>query len=76
MDHPSIITTDENIVAVERIAVHDRQASVRRIADELAIPTTTIYEIVSNHLGMKKVSTRWVLKLLIPVQRSEIVIKS
>ena len=76
MDRPSIITTDENIVAVERIAVHDRQTSVRRLADELAIPTTTVYEIMSNHLGMKKISTRWVLKLLIPVQRSEIVVKS
>ena len=50
--------------------MHDRQISVRRLAYELPIPTTTtttVYEIMSNHLGMKKVSTRWVPKLLTPI---------
>ena len=46
----------------------DRQISVRRLAYELAIPTTTVYEIMSNHLAMKKVSTKWVSKLLTPIQ--------
>ena len=37
--------------------------SVRRLAYELTIPTTitiTVYQIISNHLGMQKVSTGWV----------------
>ena len=55
---PSIITTGQNIEAVGRIVMHDRQISVRRLAYELTMPTTTVYEIVSNHLGMKKVSAR------------------
>ena len=55
---PSTITIDENIQAVERIVMHDRQISVRHVAYDLAIPTTTVYEIMSNHLGMKKVSIR------------------
>ena len=38
----------------------NRQISVRRLPYELPIPTITVYEIISNHLGMKKVSTRWV----------------
>ena len=66
---PSIITTDQNIQAVERIVMHDRQISVYRIAYKLAIPTTTVYEIISDHLGMKKVSTRWVPNLLASIQR-------
>ena len=66
MGHPSTITTDENIEAVERIVMHNRQVSVRRLAEELVI----IHEIMDNQLGMKKVSTRWILKLLTPIQRA------
>ena len=70
-DHPSTITMDQSIEIVERIVMHDRQISLRCIAYELDIPTTTtVCEIMSNHLGMKKVSTRWVPKLFIPIQRA------
>ena len=57
MDRLSTITTDENIEAVERMVMHDRQVSVSRVAYELAIPKTTIHEIMDNQLGMKKVCT-------------------
>ena len=69
MGHPSTITTDENIEAVERIIMYDRQISIRRLAEELVIPKTIIHEIMNNHMGMKKVCTRWGPKLLTPVQR-------
>ena len=49
--------------------MRDRQISVRRLAEEWAIPKTTIHEIMNNHMSMKKVCTRWVLKLLTPIQR-------
>ena len=64
---PSTITSDENIEAVERTVIRDRQMSVHRVADELAIPTTTVYEFMNNHFGMKKVSTTWVRELLSPI---------
>jgi histone-lysine N-methyltransferase SETMAR len=67
---PSTTNTDENIEAVERIVMRDRQISVRRVADELGIPKTNVHEIMNNHLGMKKVCTRWVPKLLTPLQRA------
>ena len=52
--------------------MHDQQISVSRVAYELVTPTTTtVYEIMSNHLGMKKASTRWVPKLLTSIQRDE-----
>ena len=44
VDHPSTITTDENIEAVERIVMHNWQVSVRRQAEELVI----IHEIMDN----------------------------
>ena len=48
----------------------DWKISVRRIAYELYIPTTTVYEIMINDLSMKKVSTRWGPKLLTPIKRA------
>ena len=64
MDHPSTITANENIEVVERIVMHDRQISIRRLAEELTI----IHEIMNNHMGMKKVRTQWVKKLLTLIQ--------
>ena len=58
MGRLSIITADENIEAVERIVMRDRQISIRRLVEELPIPKTTIHEIMNNHMGMKKVCTR------------------
>ena len=74
--HPSTITTDENVEAVERIEMRDRKISVHCITYELIIQTTTVYEMMSNHLGMKKISTRWIPKLFTPLQRSQIVVKN
>ena len=63
---PSIITADENIETVERIVMHDRQISIRRPAEELTI----IHGIMNNYMGMKKVCTQWLPKLLTPIQRA------
>ena len=48
--------------------MHDRQISVRCATDELGISKTSLYEIISDYLGMKKVCTRWVPKLLTRLQ--------
>ena len=69
MGRPSTITADENIEAVERIVMRDRQISIRRLTEELPIPKTSIHEIMNNHMAMKKVCTRWVSKFLTPTQR-------
>ena len=70
MGPPSTITVDENVEAVERIVMRDRQNSIRRVAYELAILKIIIHEIMDNHMGMKKVCTWWILKLLTPIQRA------
>ena len=62
MGRPSTITTDENIEALERIVMRNRQISIRRVAYKLVIPKTTTRESMNNHMGMKKVCTRWVPK--------------
>ena len=60
-DPTSTITTDQNIQIVQWIVICDWQISICRLAYELPISTVTVYEIISNDLGMKKVSTRWVM---------------
>ena len=70
MSRPSTITIDENIELVEPIVMRNRQVSLRRLAEELAISKTIMHEIMNNQLGMKKVCTRWILKLLTPIQRA------
>ena len=69
MGQPSTIIADENIEVVERIVMRNRQISICRVVEELGIPKITIHEIMNNHMGMKKVCTRWILKLLTPIQR-------
>ena len=70
MGRPSTITTDENMEAIERIVMRNRQVSIRRPAEELAIPKTIIHEIMNNRIDMKKVCTQRILKLMTPIQRA------
>ena len=58
MDPTSSLTTDQKIQALQRIGMRNRQISLRSLPYELSIPTTTVYQIISSHLGMKRVSTR------------------
>ena len=65
MGSTSTITNDQNIEVVERIVKHDRQSSVRRVAYQVGIPTTTVYEIMSSHLGMKKAFFKMDIKIVV-----------
>ena len=49
--------------------MRDRQISVRRVVNELATSKSSILEIMNNYLDMSKACTRWVPKLLMPIQR-------
>ena len=73
MGRPSTITTQENIESVEQIVMRNRQVFVRGVAEELPILKIIIHEIMDNQLGTKKVCTRWILKLLTPIQRANLV---
>ena len=53
MGRPSTITTGENIEAVERIVMRNRQVSVCRVAEELTIPKIIIHDVTDSQLGMK-----------------------
>ena len=55
---PSTSKTNENVSRVQTLLNSDRRMSIRMIADELSIPQTQVFEIVTENLGMRKVCAR------------------
>ena len=45
---PSTAVSNENIQAVERLVMRDRQISVRRVTNQLDISKTIVYEILNS----------------------------
>jgi len=56
--------TDENIRAVTRLIAEDRRVSVKTIASEVGISYGSAQQIITDHLEYRKVSARWVPRLL------------
>ncbi|GFN91049.1 histone-lysine N-methyltransferase SETMAR [Plakobranchus ocellatus] len=57
-------TNEENTTRVEELIRCDRRMKIRKIALKLEIPKSTVNEIVHDILGYRKVSVRWVPKML------------
>ncbi|UYV74865.1 hypothetical protein LAZ67_12001525 [Cordylochernes scorpioides] len=62
--------TQGNIDKIHVLVMLDRIMTVRRIEETLGILKTTVDRIMREHLGHRKLSARWVLKLLIPDQKA------
>ncbi|UYV73413.1 hypothetical protein LAZ67_10003098 [Cordylochernes scorpioides] len=62
--------TQENIDKIHDLAMLDRRMTVRQIEETLGIPKTTVDRIMREHLGFRKISARWVPKLLTPDQKA------
>ena len=48
------------IDCVERLVLNNRRIKVAELASECAISNGSVYTIIHEHLGMSKVSARWV----------------
>ena len=57
-------TTDENIEAVKKIILENRQISIREVADGIGISFGSCQAILMDVLGMKRAAAKIVLKLL------------
>ncbi|KAL0828929.1 hypothetical protein ABMA28_003828 [Loxostege sticticalis] len=68
---PSEAITDENIKFVEVTVLEDRRLKTKDLAVMTGLSKTTVLRILHEHLGMNKVSARWVPKLLSAVQKQE-----
>ena len=62
--HPSTSTTDENVEKVEEMVMNDRRITIRDVTDDVGISIGSWHEIFSNGLGMKRVTAKFVPKLL------------
>ncbi|GFO34057.1 histone-lysine N-methyltransferase SETMAR, partial [Plakobranchus ocellatus] len=61
---PKTSINEENTTRVDELIRCDRRMKVREIALKLEIPKSTVHEIVHDTLGYRKVSARWVTKML------------
>ena len=73
---PNEVVNDENIKKVHRIVLNDRKVKVSEIAETLKISTERVRHILHECLDMKKLSARWVPRLLTIDQKQERIDKS
>ena len=57
---PADVNSQEMIDCVERLVLNNRQIKVAELASECGISNGSVYNIIHEHLGMSKVSARWV----------------
>lgn len=60
------VTTPEMLATLERAVIKNRRL---KLSKDLNIPKSIIHSALTQKLGMKKVSARWVPKLLSPPQK-------
>lgn len=63
------VTTPEIIKKVEKIILEDARLKKKQLAEMVGVSDTTIFKILHDHLGMTKVSARWVPRMLTPPQK-------
>ncbi|GFW03210.1 protein GVQW3 [Trichonephila clavipes] len=61
---PSFSKTAENVVRVRDFVRSDRRLTVRRIGEEVNLNHTTIHQILTNELKMRKICAKMVPKNL------------
>ena len=66
---PSTSWHDDNIKRVKEFVRSDRRLMVRMIAEELTINKSTVWSIIFENLGMRKVCAKMVPKLLSDEQK-------
>ncbi|XP_065658445.1 histone-lysine N-methyltransferase SETMAR-like [Hydra vulgaris] len=61
---PKTATTDENIAKVHQLVLDNRRIKVREIAEVMNISKERVCHILHENLSMRKLSARWVPRLL------------
>ena len=61
---PNEVTTEEMIEKIHDIVLNDRRVKLREIVDIVNISYERVFNIIHEHLHMRKLSARWVPRLL------------
>lgn len=70
MGRPSTSKSVHNIEQVRLAIEKDRRLTVRELEDDLGLPKSTIWEIITSNLGMKRVCAKFIPKLLSEEQKN------
>lgn len=73
---PVNATAPEVVAKVEEIVLLDRRSKASQLAKECGISESSVLKILHEHLGMTKVSARWVPRMLTPCQKATRVLLS
>ncbi|GBP00599.1 Putative uncharacterized protein FLJ37770 [Eumeta japonica] len=63
------VVTEENVRKIEKLVPADRRIKLWQIAGELQISKERVGEIIHEHMNMRKISARWVPKMLMPFDK-------
>ena len=66
MSAPKTATTEDNVKKIHDLVLADRRLKVREIAETVGISKDRVGYILHESLGMRKLSARWVPRLLTP----------
>ncbi|KAG7313617.1 hypothetical protein JYU34_000775 [Plutella xylostella] len=66
---PKTATTDDNIAKVHEMVLDDRRIKVREIAEAMKMSRERVCHILNQDLGMRRLSARWLPRLLTSDQR-------
>ena len=61
---PISVTDEQNVLKVQEIVRSDRRLKLRQIAHDMGISKSSVYKILKENLGMRKICARWVPRLL------------
>ena len=64
------VSMDKRISAIEEYVMKDRRITVRQVGENFDIGYGTAQDILTNVLGMRRVCSRWVPRLLVPEQKT------
>jgi len=63
---PKTDTTEDNVTKIHHFVLADRRLKIREIADTVGMSKDRVGHILHDILGMRKLSARWVPRLLTP----------
>ncbi|GBP15450.1 Putative uncharacterized protein FLJ37770 [Eumeta japonica] len=63
------VVTEENVRKIEKFVLADQRIKLWQIAEELQISKKRVGEIIHEHMNMRKISARWVPKMLTPFDK-------
>ena len=68
---PKSTVIPENITKIHKIVLDDRKLKLREIADTLKISECSVFTILHEFLGIRKLFSKWVPRLLTPGQKQK-----